>query len=237
MKTIYIIFLAFLALSCSESKHTFFDAPDSIHFRLYNFDKDIELEGDTIKYSFAFVSDDIKSKLLKIPIELAGYIKDFDRKYNIRVEEYGDTKNGVHFKKIIENQIFHAGKVRDTLKVLVNRTEDMLKSSFLLGIHIIEGDDLTTGLKEKLFVAIKVSDILEKPSWWDKWHTYFGDYNVIKFKKWIELWGGKGDLSGKYPGWGHSPKEVAAIFELRRYFENNPTYDNEGNLIVVPCPM
>lgn len=239
MKTIYlsVIFMALIAFSCSESDKILFDGPNSVYFRIADLDEEVKVNEDTLMHSFAFSPDEITQKLVKIPIEISGFAEQADRKYRIRIEEYGDIKSGVHFEEIAEEQTLKAGEVSDTLEVVLNRTVDMQHSSFKFGIHIQEGGDFVCGLKECLFVAVRVSDILEKPLWWDKWQTYFGDYHPIKYKKWMEIWGGTGDLSGKRADWWSSPSELTAVFELRVYFENNPTYDEDGNLIVVPCPM
>ena len=90
-------------------------------------------------------------------------------------------------------------------------------------------------MKEKLFVAVQVSDILEKPDWWDNWIGCFGTFHPVKYREWMKLYGGTGDLTGKRPDWWYAPLELTLILDLKRMFEENEFLDENGKRLLIPC--
>lgn len=241
MKHIYYIAILLAAGifigSCSEAKKDMFNWSENINFLIPEGDSSLIIRQDTVVYSFAF--DPVSTeRTISIPIEIVGNAASVDRSYKIKIENYGDTKAGIDYIMPNENQILPAGKMKDSLRIVFNRSEDMKVSAKKIGITIINGGDLGEGVAEKCFVAIQVSDILEKPQWWDHWSSYFGPYHWRKFQKWIEIRGGQGELpTGSYPGFWTTPQEISQVYQLRIYFEENPEYDENNIRLVVPCPV
>ncbi len=245
-KLISIVLLILFFISCREDDLMFHEL-NAISMRIPRYDPSLLFRGDTVTYSFAFENVAVTEKTIKIPIELAGFATSHDRNYRIALELGEDVVNGENFKELLSDQVFHAGVGVDTLEVTVYRTKDIKQKSKLFKLELVEGGDLILGIEGETSMIIRFSDVLEEPAWWVNWKKYFGDFHPIKYQEWIRIWGGTGDLSGgKY--WGGistAPKEIMAIRELQKYFEENPRYTNEdagdpnnlGERIVIPCPL
>lgn len=224
---IYIIaVLSILQFSCSEDEKMFFDGPNSVYFRLADINEDVDMEEDTLSYTFALAPSEITKKKIKIPVEISGYATNYDRKYHIKIQEYDNIKNGVHFEQLTEEQILPSGQVFDTLEIVFNRISDMSDNKFRVDINIVSGGDFVVGLKENLFASVRVSDILEEPTWWSKWRWYLGSFSRVRYLKWIEIAGDLSDLSGKSPSWWNAPQEMTLAAELVRYFEEYPEMES-----------
>ena len=243
MKQRYYTFLAgLLALpgACSEASREMFSAPDAIYFRMPQGDTTLILREDTVVYSFAFDLVSTRHEIC-IPVEVVGYAAARDREYNITVTNIGDTREGVHYEPLDSKQPFPAGKTRDSLRVTFLRAADMQQEAKKIGITIRESEDFTLGVAECLYVAIQVSDILERPTWWtDRWNPYFGGaYDPQIYRAWMAIWGGKGDITAyPNPDWWSSPQVLTALIELKRYFDENEVYylDRPTVRIVIPYP-
>ena len=247
MKRVYYILLLgiiFLSMfACSEAGKEMFEGPNSICFRFPTTSEDIEeyrkldssliFREDTVVYSFAFDMEATEREIC-IPVQIAGFATEYDRKYKVTVEEYNGTQADVHYEAISEEQILGAGKTTDSLRVKFFR-RDMDKVARKIGLRIKTGGDFVEGTQERLFFAVQVSDILEKPSWWDQWSDCFGTYHPIKYREWIKLYGGTGDLTGKDADWWRASLELTLVLELQDLFEREEFYDENNIRLTIPC--
>lgn len=234
--------LFWMGSACSEADREMFEGPEAINFCLPMTSEEIEnyreldsslvFRDDTIVYSFAFDMVNTE-RVISIPVEVTGFAHNQDRKYRVKVTDYNGAQAGVHYDPIAEEQILAAGKVKDSLQIRFHRV-DMDKQPRKIGLMIEAGGDFVEGVKERLFVAVQVSDILEKPEWWDDWEMCFGPYHPIKYREWIKLYGGTGDLTGKHPNWWTTPLEIILILDLKRIFEEGDFRDENGNKLVIP---
>lgn len=63
----------------------------------------------------------------------------------------------------------------------------------------------------------------------------FGTYHPIKFREWIKMYGGTGDLTGKRPDWWFAPLELTLVLELKDLFEREEFYDENNVRLTIPC--
>ena len=247
MKGLYCIlasvFFLQLGIACSEADRDLFEGPVGINFRIPKTSEEIKdyklrdssliFREDTMVYSFAFDMVNTEREIC-VPVEVTGFAKEVDRKYYVEVVEYNGAKAGVHYDAVPTEHVLAAGKVKDSLRILFHRV-DMDKQARKIGITIKRGGDFIEGVKEKLFVAVQVSDILEKPDWWDNWIGCFGTFHPVKYREWMKLYGGTGDLTGKRPDWWYAPLELTLILDLKRMFEENEFLDENGKRLLMPC--
>jgi hypothetical protein len=236
----YTLVTALLLASCSEASRQMFSAPDAIYFRMPLGDTTLIIREDTVVYSFAFEPVPTTREIC-IPVEVIGYASGSDRKYLVEVTEFDGTRAGTHYEAISAVQVLPAGKTRDSLRVTFLCTPDMRDAVKKIGITIRPGEDFAEGVNECLHVAVQVSDILERPTWWnDSWNTYFGGtYDPQIYKAWMTIYGGKGDLTAyPYPSWWDCPQVLTAVIDLKRYFDENEVYylKNPSVRIVIPYP-
>lgn len=233
-----ISIILLLIFACGEANKEMFKGPESIYFRVPQGDTTLIIREDTIVFSFAFDLNSSQREIL-IPVEISGFPTDYDRKYMVEVTNIGDTKAGIHYETISKEQVLPAGKMTDSLKVIFYRTEDMGKSAKKIGISIQDGGELIKGVEECLYMAIQVSDILEKPEWWNTWEDYFGRYDPQVYREWMRIWGGTGDIS-EYtePGWWQAPQVLTALIDLRSYFSklDPPATYEDSTPIMIPGP-
>lgn len=235
--------LALLGVACSEASRDMFGDVEAINFRIPQtseeisayklLDSSIIFREDTMVYSFAFDMVATEREIC-IPVEITGYAAHVDRKYQIEVVEYNGTKAGKHYDALPTEQVLPAGKVKDSLRVRFHRI-DMEKQARKIGIRIKSGGDFAEGPQERLFVAVQVSDILEKPSWWDNWEGCFGTFHPIKYREWMKIYGGTGDLTGKVADWWQASLELSLVLDLKSLFEKEVFLDENGNRLVIPC--
>ncbi|MDE7374169.1 MAG: DUF4843 domain-containing protein, partial [Odoribacter sp.] len=121
--------------------------------------------------------------------------------------------------------------------ITLKRSASMSTETKEIRIRIVDGEDLVQGVKEKLFVAVRVSDILEMPDWWKRWEIGFGTWHPTKLREWIKIWGGKGDLpTNGQVMWYTFPRECAAIVRLKKVFDAEPGfYDENGVRLKIPA--
>jgi hypothetical protein len=225
--------------SCSEASREMFNSPAGVYFRMPEGDTALIARADTIVYSFAFDLTATRREIC-IPVELVGLAADGDRSYRVEVTPADGTREGLHHEPVSPVQTFRAGKTRDSLRVTFLRAPDMQREARRIDITIRDGGDLLPGIRERLHVAVQVSDILEKPAWWDAWNARFGGaYDPQIYRAWIAIWGNKGDLSD-YPSpyWNTAAKPLVALYDLKAYFDERETFylDRPTVRIIIPYP-
>ncbi|MDR1415034.1 MAG: DUF4843 domain-containing protein [Odoribacteraceae bacterium] len=235
-----VIVAAILATACAEASKEMFRANAAIHFKMPAGDTTLITRGDTIIYSFAF--DPVATRReICIPVELIGFAADRDRTYRVLLTPDTNTREGDHHLPVNPLQTLPAGKTTDSLRVTFLRAPDMQQSVRKIHLAIRDGGDLAAGTRERLTVTIQVSDILQRPAWWNEWwNEYFGGaYDPQIYRAWMNIWGGAGDLTAyPYPGWWYAPQVLTALIDLKAYFDQHETYyiNNPTVRIIIPYP-
>ncbi len=238
LKYITVSLVAVFALSmCSEADEPTYSGPESVYFRMpaKDFDDSLIIDKDTITYTFAYYPE-LNEREIPVPIEVTGLAANHTRTYAVNVRAASGTLEGVDYRQVATTQTFAAGTMYDTLWVTFYRTAEMQTKVKKLEITIVGGGDLLPGVQENLLVELHVSDMLEKPVWWDTWRNGFGTWHPTKLREWIRIWGGKGDLPiASYVSIMSHSKEVMAIYKLRERFETEAFYDEEsGARLTIP---
>lgn len=254
MKKINIYTILIIALgivSCQEVDKLMYDDFAGIHIKIPKDNQTFILREDTLVYSFAFESPDMKQKTVYIPVEIEGFRSDKDRKFKVKLIEAGTTaKAGVNYEPLKDYYTVKANSGKDSIPINIIRTLDIREKSKSIALELVATEDFKIGIKDKQQVYISVSDILEEPEWWKGWKFFLGEYHRIKYQEWMRIKGGKGELpmvEGRSPFqiyFGY-PTELVLIMELRLYFEKNPRYTKEdlgdpndkGERITIPNPF
>lgn len=236
--------LLFLAMvSCQEADKTMFSIETpGVYFKtdsvVYQ-DTALIVREDTLVYSFAYDDEEeVHEREIKVPVQLVGIAGSQDRMYKLEIVAGPNTREGVDYKVVDADQIFHANMSVDTVRVVWKRNLSMRQEVKRLDLRIVAGGDFSVGVDEKLYVCLQASDMLEKPSWWDDWEAGFGSWHQTKLREWIKIWGPaplEEDLwMGVY--FDAYPQECTAILKLREVFEKEVFYDEEtGVRLVIPA--
>lgn len=230
-------------MACQDAEKEMFDVNKSgIYFKLENLKKDktLILRNDTVVYTFAYDDEEkVRQREICVPVELVGFAIGKARNYRIEVEAASNTEEGVDYEPIATEQIFAADKTVDSLRFVWKRNQTMTDEKNgmkKVNIRIVGGSGLTTGVEEKLFVSLQVSDILEKPDWWDGWEAGFGSWHPVKLREWIKIWGREDlDVNPWHISFFSYPQECTAIVKLHTLFETVEFKDENGNRLYVPA--
>ena len=99
-----------------------------------------------------------------------------------------------------KQQIFHAGKFSDQLKVTVNKTAHLDTEVVNLTVRLVPNETfglaeyLGEKMNEKAITAtVTFSNKMSKPDWWDDdiIQNYLGEWTEFKYQRFIESCGGE----------------------------------------------
>jgi hypothetical protein len=122
-------------------------------------------------FSFGMKDEGVKKDTARIVVEFLGTVSNLDRHYQVRIVADSTTAvEGVHYEPISTTQIFRAGRMKDTLKVVVIRKA--LSSSFSnpedkrLTLDLESTADFNLGMKGGLRTRLNINNYLSEPIWW-----------------------------------------------------------------------
>lgn len=179
--------------SCKQEIDNFYAEKARIQFKYFK-----EVTGsnkviyrtyfDRTTFSFGMKDESLEKDTAKIVVEFLGKVSNLDRNYQVRIVADSTTAvEGLHFEPFSTTQIFRAGRMKDTLKIVVKRKA--LSSSFLnpedkrLTLEMVSTADFNLGMKDGLRTRLYINNYLSEPIWWKD----PGRLPYIKFyhpKKW-----------------------------------------------------
>ena len=239
MKNIFIILIAALMLTgCKENQDiTQFDLEQRmIYFGSSTYDDGLPPYDTTMNYTFAMDELGLTKKRLAIPVRVMGTSPTEDLPYTVSIIDSLSKIKASDVK--IEPAIFHAGLFVDTLYVVVNKTEQMADQVLHFTLEVQENAHFKKGLGDNVKLKVNVSDMLTKPTWWEKFRAYFGPYHKEVYQQWIQIYPLGVDptphiITGEpYLYWGRMPDDAnflantypvlyTHIRQLKQYFEDN----------------
>lgn len=144
---------------------------------------------DSVSYSFATEAKTITETAIQVDLTIMGNTADFERKVDLTFDPKRTTaKKDIHYS-FPESVIIPANKRSAQFQVIIKRTGDLEEAAVYLTIRIAENKDFKVGVEEWSRLKIKWSDIIEKPSNWDKLTEFFGEYSVTKYRFILETTG------------------------------------------------
>lgn len=243
MKNRYILILLsffaglFYLSSCDQKIDNFYTEKARIQFKYFKEDtgsnhiiRRTYFNNTTV--SFGMSDDAVLEDTAKIVVEFLGSVSDRDRLYKLRIGPDSTTAvEGVHYKPFAAMQTFRAGRMKDTLKIVVLRSQ--LSSSFTnpedrrLVLEMEPTEDFNLGMKDGLTTNLYINNYLSKPIWWDNpaLGNSLGYYHPKKWRLLISFnqkWADKEKYAFDINS-GARPYFDA----LRNYLESVPTFDDE----------
>ena len=227
MKNYYFI-LGLMILcwqGCSNEEEKLFSDTATIYFDL----SDSQLEG--IVYSFAKTT--ATEHVVEVPVEIAGYASDHDRKFLVKVDpERSTAVEGKHYKALEAYYTLPPGEFATSVPVTVMSEDRLLDSvEVCLTLQLLPEGDFVNRRSDRQEAEIRISNILQKPAIWDQVYgrKYFGPYSRTKYKLILEVC-----KIDELPAWGHANryKLMGLGMAMQNYFtENYPVYDENGKII------
>lgn len=240
---IFIVLSFFIVLvnfsSCDQSIDNFYTEKSRIQFKYFKEDtgsnrviRRTYYKQDNYTFSFGMAADDVVKDTANIVVEFLGSATDKDRTYKVRIGADSSTAiEGVHFEPISETQVFRAGRHKDTLKIVVLRSQ--LSSSFVtpenrrIALDLVPSEDFNLGMKDGLRTYLYINNYLSKPIWWEDSlrEPYLKFYHPKKWKILISF-------NQRFNDPNSCPfdfnNEGRGYFNgLSMYLNGVPTYDDE----------
>lgn len=242
MKRRYILsLLSFLVImvhfsSCDQSIDNFYTEKSRVQFKHYTEDTILQTIRrkyfDKNTFSFGMAADNVQEDTARIVVEFLGSVSDKDRNYTVRIDGDSTTaKEGVHYKPFSSTQIFRAGHMKDTLKIVVLRSQ--LSSSFTvpedrrLVLDLEASEDFNLGLNGGVRTRLDINNYLSEPIWWKDGgrQPYLMYYHPKKWKILISFNAAYADPEKCNFDYNNSGREY--MNGLVRYLNSVPTYDDE----------
>lgn len=216
-KTIFCTALIAVVLtSCSEDQGLIYNDKARIQF--------VSEDANQLQdyaYSFVWQSDDTQADTVYLPVRVIGGPATQERYVSLeQVDEYiisytydrlghvtdsvvetvpNKAKAGVHYVPFDDPSARNllkvkAGVVRDSIGIIVKRSADLKNGNVRLALMLKENADFGMGELKFQQRTITISDLLEKPSTWNRTTDYYlGTYSEAKHRLMMQVVGDKVD--------------------------------------------
>ncbi len=232
--------------ACNQEIEEFDNAVNYISIdlprQLDQYGKETTTLVDSMIYSFGMDDASVKSHTFQVVINSAGLRTDYARSYKVVVDQESTTIGEEDWDAtVLTGTEIDAGALWDTLKVTVKRTEVLKTEWQSLSLRLEANEHFQLGAVERSKIKLTFTDILQQPSWWRSWESYFGVFVREKFLKWQEIYylGADpnvekfGPNTGKPLYWDNMPYYTIQSYypsthmfikKLKQYFIDNEVY-------------
>jgi hypothetical protein len=221
MKKFIIIILVLAGLySCNEVDMFKYEAGNYLSFNE-------DAKKDSINVSF-FFHPGVEELSIPLVLNLTGNLLDEDKEFVLSVDESSTVEKTDYI--LPEKLLFGANKVSDTISIVLKKTAKLDLENYKLVLRIEDNSNFKSGFKNFSYRKIYFSNIVSQPVWWDKdiiTKCYLGEFSAKKYLLFYKVIG-INDLTGV---------DLSLVrqysLKFKRYLEENPTYEENGDLMTV----
>jgi hypothetical protein len=233
--TIIIVLLSMVLYACKKDEPLGYETTDNVYFDFTPLDKDDT--ADSLVYSFAYNTEKDMDTIL-IPVRLSGIRQHTARKFSVGIVDTSTTAiASLHYKPLESEYTIPADSGIFLLPLIVYSKDTALKSKSVIITLTLQGSlDLGVSFKDLKTGFIKLSNKLEKPTWWDVWIGELGEYSRVKHELFIRT-SGTTVLSASQADYMETPK---TLYFIRRFksFLSDPfkwvaDFPDEGYVITL----
>lgn len=212
-----------LMVGCAKDNIDFYGETEYIFFA--------NTSTNVIEYSFAF-NPGADQDTIPLVIRLIGLPTSIDRTVSIVVDPDNTSALDSDYD-LPTRAVLRAGRVADTIPLVLHNSERLALEKFTLRIAIVENENFLEGPETNRYVDVLFSDIIARPIWWNNIVTtnFLGAYSDAKYRLFIEATGiaDMGDLSE------NEQRAYAIIFRdfLAAGREKGEVYNDENGIINV----
>lgn len=250
---IWLLFIVLFAQGCKEDTLSTYpeeEGGDNIYFveKFFRNSQDPMVR----MISLGQTPTSVKDSLINILIRTTGEPSTEDRPVTVYAADTSSMKEGVHFDYVGSPKI-RAGRVTDTLKVLLHRTEDLLTTRVYLNLQLKSNENFQTNIATKkngsnvqdlLSLQLYMDDLFPVPYLWTTFsgkslvEGYWGPYSRKKVELMLEVM--KVDASVFYDS--KKPFSIGTLLNFASYMkywltkeenEGRIYYDDKGNKITM----
>lgn len=235
MKKIYCIFLILAAFwSCRDNADFPFQGEDAVYFQLnttgYTWTKTL----DSLVYSFA--GKGVDEDTLWIRVNLEGTATPQARPLNIVIDEANTTAQaGLHYEALKADYELPGDSVYTKIPVIIyNKDKQLENKQVVIALALQPTESLALGITDRTKCRLLVSNMLNKPTYWES--TIFYDFGVYSRKK-HELC--MLELGMDFPIQGSEYTNQGTMWDIygaymSDYFEENYPVKDENGAIIEP---
>ncbi|WP_126246246.1 DUF4843 domain-containing protein [Chitinophaga rhizosphaerae] len=186
--TCLLLAAAFSLGACEKSGLVEYSLPDMVYFY-----KDASSDArDSLSYSFAIRSATLEYDTIRIPVQIMGTARDYDRVVTWGTVDSLTTAVAGTDYEVLPSKV-PAGAYTAEVPVKVLRNAAQKTTEVRLWLEIRESKDFRPGIEDSRGSSwshpgagrrflVKINDFLTKPNNWDSWLKYFfGTYSQVKY--------------------------------------------------------
>lgn len=182
--------IPFVILSSCEKELHKYEGKPTIYFnetaRTPQYSGEVIKDSTVISFSLAAENDSI----VNMVIMTMGEKVDADRPYLLKVGANSDMVEGTHYEMLNSEFVIRKNQLADTIHMKFFRTPEMEERNFLLSFDLLENENFSTSMQNKVldattgkthsFVTYRwyVNDIIKRPSRW--FDAYLGVFSRKK---------------------------------------------------------
>lgn len=257
MKTLKLIISCLLCISlfisCKKSTLDTYSGENNIYFN-NKLSNGTYIPVDNGEYSFGYVDPKIREAIFPIIVMTTGGVSNQERTYNLLIDPSSTLVKGRDYNLLNRNFTIKAGKISDTLFILLNRSPELKKENLSLLFKLESNENFSTSMNSQEIgtgnnkytsyftqFALVANDIPGAPYFWDPTKSsyasliigYLGKFSGRKFKLLIERY----DLSLEEltsPSYTPSVSSIFAwAYGMKSYLDEqsasgNPILDEDG---------
>ncbi|MBL1409452.1 DUF4843 domain-containing protein [Sphingobacterium faecale] len=241
MKQLSNIILLFIFLigviACEKDLHSF-DVKPAVYFnetaRLPLYQNEV-LRDSTI-ISFGLSGNTVVDSIIPMVVTCIGAKESFDRPYELQIDSKSTAVEGVHYQIMNNEYSIKKNRLQDTVFLKIFRLEEMKTKEYTLFFSLLDNDNFSTSMKEKVrnpttgekisFVTYKwyLNDIVRRPGRW--LDGFLGPFSRKKLYLMVDVLGIEAEYLDKN----------VSIAETNAYGQYMQRYLNEqaaqGNIIL-----
>lgn len=190
-KLLYLVLGIAVLQSCSREDLMTYEEGSGIYF------DNAGILLDTIDVPWGLKNTDQVEQTLRLQVKLVGQVKDYDRKFRIKIQTTGKDSlratEGVDYRSFASEYILAKGKASATIAIDLLRDAVLLTENRLLTVALEESDEFGFLYTRKLpnkdgttrpldtQRVIRLTENFPTPRWWPVYGAdYFGKWSVKK---------------------------------------------------------
>lgn len=188
-KLLFLLLLTLLVIGCKKTSFPIYQARADIYFS--NLSQDIYI--DSLQYSFG-IDPDFNEDSIAVDISITGDTANIDRPFTLIVDKtVSDAVEGQDYKLPESNKlVIPRDSTGKRIYVKIFRSDALLDKPATLVLKLMPNthfDTLLSDQKESYYsnvmlkartFKIVITAIVEKPSYWDDFSNFLGDYSQQK---------------------------------------------------------
>lgn len=231
-KYILILSVLFLALSsCGKEELALYDV--STHYLYIPNDEDKHITSMTFKHH-----PDLNDYDALFEVRLVGSYLEEDKAFTVEVVDDETTAHAEDFT-VEKTQIFHAGVLKDNLKITLHKTPHLDEETVKVTVRLVPNETFgladylrTNEYTKAIMASITFDNKLSKPLWWDQniEDNFLGEWTATKYSYFIESCDGEVlDLTD------YDADEIRLLaMKFKKDIKDNDWREPNGQSITVP---